>query len=129
MFLPFVFQTAACASGIFLDIPWCTQTNRGVSLTERINSTVCHSTHSFSSVFVSITLLYQLILKGCSYKSESFQRDNLFFLFSGGRTPERYTRHNFGARNSTSANYALQRTAMDNKATVPDAASSFLEKF
>ncbi|XP_063717837.1 uncharacterized protein LOC134844942 [Symsagittifera roscoffensis] len=41
-----------------------------------------------------------------------------------------YTRHIFGARDSpTCANYALQRTAMDNQAMFPDAASAVLEKF
>ena len=40
-----------------------------------------------------------------------------------------YTRHIFGARDSpTCANYALQRTAMDNQAMFPDAASAVLEK-
>ena len=40
------------------------------------------------------------------------------------------TRHIFGARDSpTCANYALQRTAMDNNAIFPDAASGVLEKF
>ena len=41
-----------------------------------------------------------------------------------------YTRHIFGARDSpTCATYALQRTAMDNQAMFPDAASAVLEKF
>ena len=41
-----------------------------------------------------------------------------------------YTRHIFGARDSpTCANYALQRTAIDNQAMFPDAASAVLEKF
>ena len=42
----------------------------------------------------------------------------------------KYTRHIFGARDlPTCANYALQRTAMDNQAMFPDAASAVLEKF
>ena len=41
-----------------------------------------------------------------------------------------YTRHIFGARDSpTCANYALQRTAMDNQAMFHDAASAVLETF
>ena len=91
---------------------------------------------SFSSVFVNIILLYRLTLKECSYKSASFQRTNLLFVFCGGRNPtadvvvHQYTRHIFGARVSpTCANYALQRTAMDNQAMFPDAASAVLEKF
>ena len=41
-----------------------------------------------------------------------------------------YTRHIFGARDlPTCVNYALQRTAMDNQAMFPDAASAVLEKF
>ena len=41
-----------------------------------------------------------------------------------------YTRHIFGARDSPRcANYALQRTAMDNQALFPDAASAVVEKF
>ncbi|XP_063728551.1 uncharacterized protein LOC134856114 [Symsagittifera roscoffensis] len=41
-----------------------------------------------------------------------------------------YTRFIFGARDSPMcANYALQRTAMDNQAMFPDAASAVLEKF
>ena len=43
---------------------------------------------------------------------------------------QQYTRHIFGARDSpTCANYALQRTAMDNQAMFPDAVSAVLEKF
>ena len=88
---------------------------------------------SFSSVFVNIILPYRLTLKGCSYKSASFQRTNHLFVFCGLRTPQPmwlYTRHIFGARDSpTCANYALQRTTMDNQAMFPDAASAVLEKF
>ena len=41
-----------------------------------------------------------------------------------------YTRHIFGARYlPTCANYALQRTAIDNQAMFPDEASAVLEKF
>ena len=45
-------------------------------------------------------------------------------------TKHQYTRHIFGARDlPTCANYALQRTAIDNQAMFPDAASAVLEKF
>ncbi len=41
-----------------------------------------------------------------------------------------YTRHIFGAKDSpTCANYALQRTAKDNRAAYPDAAQAVHEKF
>ena len=39
-------------------------------------------------VFVNIILPYRLTLKGCSYKSASFQRTNHLFVFCCGRTPQ-----------------------------------------
>ena len=59
---------------------------------------------------------------------------SLCFLWREDSTADvvvhQYTRHIFGMRDSpTCANYALQRTAMDNQAKFPEAASAVLEKF
>ena len=41
-----------------------------------------------------------------------------------------YTRHFFGARDSSiCANFALQKTASDNQAEYPEAASAVVQKF
>ena len=61
-----------------------TSLNKSLLVGPDLLQTLC----SFFSVFVNILLPYRLTLKGCSYKSASFQRTNLLFVFCGGRNPQ-----------------------------------------
>ena len=106
----------------------------------------CHGAYLNKSLLVGPDLLQNLIfvllrfrqltLKGCFYRLESVKKINLLFVFLWREDPtssvvvHQYTRHIFGARDSpTCANFALQKTASDNQAEYPEAASAVVQKF
>ena len=111
-----------------------------------------HSTSLNKSLLVGPDLLQNLVFVLLHFRQHHFalsadfggmflqvgvlpeDQPSLCFLWRGDPTANvvvhQYTRHIFGARDSPScANYALQRTARDNQAMFPDAASAALEKF
>ena len=111
-----------------------------------------HGTSLNKSLLVGLDLLQNLVFVLFRFRQHHFavsadiegmflqvgvlpeDQPSLRFLWREDPTTDvvvhQYTRHIFGARDSpTCANYALQRTAMDNQAMFPDAASAVLEKF
>ena len=145
---PIIFQTAAYACGIFLTIP----NNSGKVRRVHNGASKFHGTSLNKSLLVGLDLLQILVFVLLRFRQHHFAVSvdiEGMFLQVGGLPEDRpsfrfpwredstadvvvhqYTRHIFGARDlPTCANYALQLTAMDSQAILPDAASAVLKNF